>query len=160
MPSTPKYGRQRISYSQPQIVVAVYADHDIVAERQKTLESLFKDSVNVDKLKMSDEEKEQFRRKQYESLLAQILLGQRISVPEFELGVQSSAYLRKIAEMQTKDVGAYLNSLNPEGAQSAYKSFKRYAKFLWGSARSNPDALLRLQDFLRYCPPRRGTDKE
>lgn len=67
---------------------------------------------------------------------------------------------RLLLEMQTKDVGAYLNSLDPERAPSAYKSFKRYAKFLWDSARSNPDALLRLQDFLRYYSPLRGTAKE
>jgi len=67
---------------------------------------------------------------------------------------------RLLLEMQTKDVGTYLNSLNPEDAKSAAKSFKRYAKFLWDSARSDPDALLHLQDFLRDYSPLRGTDKE
>ena len=62
---------------------------------------------------------------------------------------------RSLLEMQTKDAGAYLNSLNPDNAKSVLKSFKRYAKFLWDTARSDPDALLGLQDFLRYYSPAR-----
>ena len=60
---------------------------------------------------------------------------------------------RLLLEMQTKDVEVYLNSLDPESAKGACKSFKRYAKFLWDSGRSNLDALSPLQDFLRYYSP-------
>ncbi len=60
---------------------------------------------------------------------------------------------RPLLEMRTQDVDLYLNSLSREGAKSALKSFKRYARFLWDSARSNPDALDSLQAFLKSYRP-------
>jgi hypothetical protein len=65
-----------------------------------------------------------------------------------------------LLEMRKQDVDLYLNSLSREGAKSALKSFKRYARFLWDSARSNPDALNNLHTFLRAClkiPSRAGS---
>lgn len=56
---------------------------------------------------------------------------------------------RPLLEMRTQDVDQYLTSLSQEDAISALKSFKRYARFLWDSARSNPDALDHLRTFLK-----------
>jgi parvulin-like peptidyl-prolyl isomerase len=71
---------------------------DIAAERQRTLEQMFQDAVNIDQLKVSEEEKQQFRQKEYERLLEQFLQAQRVSRPEFEMAMETGAYLRKLAE--------------------------------------------------------------
>ena len=71
---------------------------DVDDERQRTLESLFKDAVHVEVIKGSAEEKEQFRQKEYQRLLEMFLQNQRISRPEFELATRTNAYLRKLAE--------------------------------------------------------------
>ena len=62
---------------------------------------------------------------------------------------------RPLLEMRTQDVDRYLNSLSQEDAIGALKSFKRYARFLWDSARSNPDALDLLRTFLKSYQPKR-----
>lgn len=71
---------------------------DIAAERQRTLEQMFKDAVNIDQLKVSEQEKQQIRQKEYERLLEQFLQTQRVSRPEFEMAMETGAYLRKLAE--------------------------------------------------------------
>lgn len=70
----------------------------VAQERQRTLDGLFKASISVEKLKGSDQEKEAFRQKEYERLLNHFLDTQRLSLQEFELAVETSAYLRKLAE--------------------------------------------------------------
>jgi foldase protein PrsA len=71
---------------------------DVDDERQRTLESLFKEAVHVDMIKGTAEEKEQFRQQEYQRLLDMFLTNQRISHPEFELATRTNAYLRKLAE--------------------------------------------------------------
>ncbi len=56
---------------------------------------------------------------------------------------------RPLLETRTKDIEAYLNGLSAGDAKKNLTSFKRYARFLWDSARSDPDALYALQDFLK-----------
>lgn len=55
---------------------------DIQAERQSTMSKMFQDA----------------KPEEYETLLVQFLNNQRISRPEFEMVVQTNAYLRKLAE--------------------------------------------------------------
>jgi foldase protein PrsA len=76
---------------------------DVDDERQRTLESLFKDAVHVETIKGSAEEKEQFRQKEYQRLLEMFLQNQRISRPEFELATRTNAYLRKLAEQGVRE---------------------------------------------------------
>src|SRR3954452_479695 len=59
---------------------------DITAERERTLEKMF----------------QQADKSQYAALLEQFLQQQRVSRPEFDLVIQTNAYLRKIAEPQIK----------------------------------------------------------
>lgn len=54
-----------------------------------------------------------------------------------------------LLKMQIKDIELYLIGLDAKAAKACVTSFKRYARFLWDSARSDPDALYDLQDFLK-----------
>lgn len=76
----------------------VVRPEDIAAERQRTLDQMFKEAVNTETLHGTDQEKEQFRQKEYERLLDQFFAARRVSRPEFDLAVQVTAYLRKLAE--------------------------------------------------------------
>ena len=75
---------------------------DVAAERQRTMEQAFKESVDTDKLKMTEAEKEEYRKKEYERLMTQLLAMKRVSKPEFELAIASGAHLRKVAEAQVQ----------------------------------------------------------
>ena len=82
--------------------LSVSAD-DIKRERQLTVDELFKDLIQTDGLRMTDVEKEQFRKTEQERLLPQVLDRYHVTLAEFELNLQYKAYLRKIAEAQVKD---------------------------------------------------------
>jgi hypothetical protein len=55
----------------------------------------------------------------------------------------------RLLEMRTQDVEAYLNGLTAKDAKVCVTSFKRYERFLWDTARSDPDALDELRAFLK-----------
>jgi len=76
---------------------------DIAAERQRTLEAAFKDMIDVDKIPGTDAEKNAFAQKEYARLLDQLLEMKRISKPEFNLAMETGAWLNKIAALQVKD---------------------------------------------------------
>ena len=76
---------------------------DIEEERQRTYEQMFKDAVPVETLKGTQKEKDEFRQKEYQRLLEMFLTNQRISKPEFDLAMQSNAYLRKLAEQGVRE---------------------------------------------------------
>ena len=76
---------------------------DIAHERDLTLEQLFGNSIDATKLNLSEQEKQAFIRKEEERLLNQFLTMQRISLPEFELAMETGANLRKLAQAQVKD---------------------------------------------------------
>lgn len=78
--------------------VSVTAE-DIAAERQRTLEQMFKDVIPPDS-KMTPEEEAAFRQKEYDRLLAQYLTTTRFSAAEFDLTIQTNTYLRKLAESE------------------------------------------------------------
>lgn len=80
----------------------VLTPDDITSERQRTLDQMFKDAVPVDP-NISEDEHATFRKKEYDRLLEQFLLTQRISMPEFDLAMQTGAYLRKLAEPGLKE---------------------------------------------------------
>ena len=79
------------------------AQKDVDDERQRTLESLFRDAVNVETMKGTAQEKEAFRQREYQRLLEMFLTNQRISRPEFELANRTNAYLRKLAEQGVRE---------------------------------------------------------
>ena len=54
-----------------------------------------------------------------------------------------------LLEMQIKDIELYLGGLDTKDAKTCVTSFKRYERFLWASARSDPDAIFELRDFLK-----------
>ena len=76
---------------------------DIEDERQRTYEQMFKDAVPVETLKGTQKEKDDFRQKEDQRLLEMFLTNQRISRPEFDLAMQSNAYLRKLAEQGVRE---------------------------------------------------------
>ena len=76
---------------------------DIAAERQRTLEAAFKDMINIDNVPGTDAEKNAFAQKEYARLLDQLLEMKRISKPEFNLAMETGAWLYKIAALQVKD---------------------------------------------------------
>src|SRR5439155_11689340 len=65
----------------------VVSPADVDAEREQTLNKLFGDAKKDD----------------YPQLLEQFLTQQRISRPEFDIWLQTNAYLRKIAEPMVKE---------------------------------------------------------
>ena len=72
---------------------------DFAAERQRTLDQMFKEVIPADS-KLTAEEQAAFREKESEHLLAQYLTSTRFSAAEFELTMQTNAYLRKLAEAE------------------------------------------------------------
>jgi parvulin-like peptidyl-prolyl isomerase len=84
-----------------QLTVTVTPD-DIAAERQRTLEQTFGSMFADDKLdpNLSEEARVEYRRKEVERLMDQLLQRQRISRQEFALAMETGAYLRKIAEKE------------------------------------------------------------
>lgn len=77
---------------------------DIANERNLILEQMFGAALERDRFKGTDAEWEQFRRKQFDSLLMRLIdQERRFSLQEFDLGVQSAAHLRKTASAQVKD---------------------------------------------------------
>ena len=82
---------------------ATVTPEDIAHERRLTLEQLFSQTMDPNKLDMPEAEKKEFIRKEQERLLGQFLTMQRISRPEFELAMETGAHLRKIAQAQVQD---------------------------------------------------------
>jgi parvulin-like peptidyl-prolyl isomerase len=76
---------------------------DIAAERQRTLEAAFKDMIVVDNIPGTEAEKNAFAQKEYNRFLDQLLEMKRISKPEFNLAMETGAWLNKIAALQVKD---------------------------------------------------------
>ena len=76
---------------------------DIAAERQRTVEAAFKDMIDIDKIPGSEAEKNAFAEREYARLLDQLLEMKRISKPEFNLAMETGAWLYKIAALQVKD---------------------------------------------------------
>jgi parvulin-like peptidyl-prolyl isomerase len=79
--------------------IAVSAD-DVEKEREVTLSKLFGDAKKED----------------YPQLLEQFLTQQRISRPEFDIWIETNAYLRKIAEPEVK------RSITEDRLQEAFKA--------------------------------------
>ena len=89
-------------------------DEDIRQERQRTLAQAFGDldaklKEQVDAAvargdKAGAERLRQESKVDHEQLLEQLLQQQRVTKPEFELVLQSRAYLRKIAEHEVKEI--------------------------------------------------------
>jgi parvulin-like peptidyl-prolyl isomerase len=76
---------------------------DIAAERQRTVEAAFKEMIEIDKVPGTDAEKNAFAEREYARLLDQLLEMKRISKPEFNLAMETGAWLYKIAALQVKD---------------------------------------------------------
>ena len=97
----------------------------------------------------------EFRKALYKSGLSPKMVEQHVSnIQSFSndyLLMQDPPHL--LLEIQTKDVDAHLSHLIPQETKTALTSFKRFARFLWDSARSNPDTLNRLETFLRFYRP-------
>jgi len=75
---------------------------DIAAERQRTVEAAFKDMIDIDKVPGSEAEKTAFADREYARLLDQLLEMKRISKPEFNLAMETGAWLWKIASTQVQ----------------------------------------------------------
>lgn len=97
----------------------------------------------------------EFRKALYRSGLSPKMVEQHISNIQFfsdgYLLTQDPPHL--LLEMLTQDVDAYLSHLSPADTKTALTSFKRFVRFLWDSARSNPDTLISLQTFLKFYRP-------
>ncbi|HEV8379453.1 MAG TPA: hypothetical protein VGP99_11435, partial [Tepidisphaeraceae bacterium] len=76
---------------------------DIAAERQRTVEAAFKSTIDLDNVPGNEAEKNAFAQKEYDRLLDQLLEMKRISKPEFNLAMETGAWLYKIAALQVKD---------------------------------------------------------
>ena len=70
---------------------------DIGAERQRTVEAAFKNMIEIDKVPGTEAEKTAFAEREYSRLLDQLLEMKRISKPEFNLAMETGAWLYKIA---------------------------------------------------------------
>ena len=75
---------------------------DIAAERQRTLETTFKDLINLDEIPGTTAEKNAYAQKEYDRMLDQLLEMKRISRPEFNLAMETGAWLYKIAAIQVQ----------------------------------------------------------
>jgi foldase protein PrsA len=75
---------------------------DIAAERQRTVEAAFKDMIEIDKVPGTEAEKTAFAEREYARLLDQLLEMKRISKPEFNLAMETGAWLYKIASIQVQ----------------------------------------------------------
>jgi len=80
----------------------IVTEGDVARERAMTLEAWFKAAIPEGALRGTDEEKAKFLKAEYDRLLLQYLDNARVSMPEFEIAVRTSAYVRKIAEDQIK----------------------------------------------------------
>jgi parvulin-like peptidyl-prolyl isomerase len=75
---------------------------DIAATRQRTLETAFKEAIELDKVPGTEAEKNSFAQKEYDRLLDQMLEMKRISKAEFNLGMEAGAWLYKIASREVQ----------------------------------------------------------
>jgi parvulin-like peptidyl-prolyl isomerase len=70
---------------------------DIAAERQRTVETAFKEALNLENVPGTEAEKNAYAQKEYDRMLDQLLEMKRISKPEFSLAMETGAWLYKIA---------------------------------------------------------------
>jgi len=75
---------------------------DVARERHITLDTWFRSAVDADAVNLEGQKKEEWLRNEYERLLPQFLESQRITMAEFDLAMRAGAYLRKLAEHQTR----------------------------------------------------------
>ncbi len=64
-----------------------------------------------------------------------------------QLATQSTPHT--LLDLKTRDVEIYLDTLDPKATKTCVTSFKRFTRFLWDSARSDPDTLNELDSFLK-----------
>jgi len=88
---------------------------DIQREREIVLQDMFKSAIVTDGLRLSEEEKREYFQRESQRLLLEALRRTGKSEAEFDLGVQTTAYLRRLAESQLD-----INAIEEEELRKAF----------------------------------------